>query len=529
MSLSLEDLTSKGSRGEELRKGLAQAVAEGASDPELCVQLAMMCQESGQADDALWFLGVGAKQASPVDKKWPKLTAGLLIDIFEDIQDDAGPAALEKGVFELFSSLDGLHADFHEIYMQVFADDAAEHPKAFERLVDLFEEFEPLLNSESFLCLAFAVRQFEGGCEAAGKIAKRLAEWPNKSRWTYRLLAKLAALRGDYAETENLCRQALRIDGEKFLLQGELAAALFCQGKEKEGREYLVRCLSRSASDEGREKRLEHIRQWAHSLEEAMEKNIADGGAFDRIGAAANYTDSETVNASWPEHLEKSVEKNTYRTVAAYTNTVMFNRVEELLLEHSAIGKVINYGTLCGIREFELASRRPGTLFAGYDISSEATEMNREKFQLDNLMFASNLDDLLGGLESKPGEAVLAHCRTADIMFPEAVKKVYRCCHSHGVKYILAAEYFSICISTLDYPDFEANPVDTVHWDGILMIHDYGKIFAETGYRVTSSEYRPVPLLVDDHGGQAMLLIWLVVGERMDAAGGAGPQGGAGQ
>jgi len=81
--------------------------------------------------------------------------------------------------------------------------------------------------------------------------------------------------------------------------------------------------------------------------------------------------------------------------------------------------------------------------------------------------------------------------------------------------------YFSVCVPTLDYPDFAANPVDTAHWNGVLMIHNYDRILPDCGYRVVSSEYRPVPLMVHDHGLQEALLIRLVLAERADGGGDA--------
>ena len=214
-------------------------------------------------------------------------------------------------------------------------------------------------------------------------------------------------------------------------------------------------------------------------------------------------------------HREECVEANGLRTVSGYTNNVMFGEVETLLAAHPSIRKVINYGTLCGIREYELAARHPGVIWAGYDISELATQWNREAYQRDNLVFDSDLERMLKELETADGEALLVHCRTTDIMLPEAVKRVYRLCRARGVTRVMTAEYFSRCIPTLAYPDFERNPVDTVHWDGILVIHNYRKILPETGYRVVRAEFCPVPLLVSATG-EGLLneqMIELVYGE----------------
>jgi len=84
-------------------------------------------------------------------------------------------------------------------------------------------------------------------------------------------------------------------------------------------------------------------------------------------------------------------------------------------------------------------------------------------------------------------------------------------------KVVLAAEYFSLSFATLNYPDFKSNPVDTAHWDGILMIHNYEKIFPETGYRILESKFLPLPLYVSatGEGRHSAALIQVVLAERV--------------
>jgi len=112
----------------------------------------------------------------------------------------------------------------------------------------------------------------------------------------------------------------------------------------------------------------------------------------------------------------------------------------------------------------------------------------------------------------------MTHCRTMDIMFPEALRNVYRRCRAMNLDFILSAEYLGASILTLDYPDFTKETVDTVIWEGIVMIHDIPKILKEEGYRIISTEYRPIPLLVSagGEGLQPCQLIQLVLAERVE-------------
>jgi len=333
--------------------------------------------------------------------------------------------------------------------------------------------------------------------------------------WTLRLRAKLAALQGDQGSAESRLRQAVERWGDRLGVLGELAAILYCQGREAEARGCLARSVGLVTPDLLKA-RQEENRIWADQLNRAMAEGRADGGQKFNLGASINYSDSDEIATKWRQHFHECREADGFRTVAAYTNTVMFERVEDLFGEDPDLKKVVNYGTLCGVREHAMAGRHPERVFAGYDISEVATALNRDRFRGANLMFESDLEVLLQRLGAMAGACLLVHCRTADIMLPEAVKRVYRSCHAHGVRWILSAEYVGQQIGTMNYPNFRAQPVDTVHWEGILMIHNYDKIFPEVGYRVVDSRHRPVPLLVSGSGEglQPAQVIRLVLAER---------------
>ena len=99
-------------------------------------------------------------------------------------------------------------------------------------------------------------------------------------------------------------------------------------------------------------------------------------------------------------------------------------------------------------------------------------------FTRPNLRFEHDLGRALAGGR---GETLLTHCRTADVMLPGAVRALYRAAFEAGVRHVLAAEYYCLCVPRMAFPDFANQPVDTVHWDGILMVHNYPKLLAESG------------------------------------------------
>lgn len=435
----------------------------------------------------------------------------------------AGTAAASEGLRGLVRFLDQLADTEHEDTIQSVIDAFAGDPEDAAARIAAASTPELAETSATFAGLRLAAEGLGGTAVPAcrAEAAERLDGLAGPTRWAFRALAKLAALNGDCRQAADILERAIATRGDAMPILLERAAMLFCLGREAEARAAVSRAFASGPVDVIR-RRQDEIRTWGDQLEDAMAHGLADGGPLGSIGSAAGYVEPERVRALWHAHREDCVEGRTRASVCAWTNAVMFGRVEDLLAADPDLRHVVNFGTLCGIREAALAARHAEVSWAGFDISEVATALNREHFRGSNLVFSSDLDGLLGDLAGKPGKSLLAHCRTTDVMLPEAVKTLYRRCHGHGIDAILAAEYFSVCVPTLDYPDFDADPVDTVHWDGVLMIHNYDRILPEAGYRVVSSEYRPVPLMVHDHGLQEALLIRLVLAERVGGAEGGG-------
>ncbi len=415
-----------------------------------------------------------------------------------------------------FAALDRLPMGYQELCMQGMVGKLASEPEAAAAFVQGYSDAKELRESQSFLSLCLAVHMLAGELAAAESVSRLIDAFSHKTRWTRGALARLSVSNGDYEEAEKQCRTAIENDLGALRVMGFMAAVLYARGKEGEARDFLKRSFSQMNPEELALRRNE-ITDWSGQLREALANKTVDGGELYRIGAAANYTDHERLLGFWREHDRNCGRENTYRTVSAHTNTVMFDALEAVLAERPGITKIINYGTLSGGREYELAGRLAHT-FWGYDVSDEATRLNRKRFVRDNLFFSSDFESLLSDVNGLPGGSVMTHCRTMDIMFPEAVRNVYRRCHAGNLDFILAAEYLGASILTLDYPDFTKESVDTVIWEGIVMVHDIPKILEEEGYRVISTEYRPIPLLVSASGEglQPCQLIQLVLAERVE-------------
>lgn len=493
-----EDLLRRDDVGAALRAQLAEALNMGRADLNLCLHLAERCRDNGTPALGLWFLVVALPQAEFRDDRWPSLFGPLLAGTLSRLGGEGGHEDERSTAAFAFATLDTSQTLVHQRLSYAVAESIANQPPAGLGLERLAGD-RRVAGSESFLTAQLAARLFERDLDGAAEISETLNQRPEKSLWAWRTLAKLAVAKGRLEDGISLLRQAISAHGDNHFADGELATLLYCLGRKDEARTYLRRSLS-LMRPEVVAQRQKAMRGFNDTLQKAISEKLTDGGPKGGIGAAANYLDPGETGALWHQHRQACRAENTFRTISGYTNTVMFERVEALLAQNPEIQKVVNYGTLCGEREAELAEHYPDRTFAGYDISPDATHLNQETYQRGNLLFGSDLNRLLEQLSTVSGETLVVHCRTTDVMFPEAVRNVYRACWSHGVGYVLAAEYFSYSFLTLDYPDFATENLDTVQMGGIVVMHNYDKIFPETGYAVVANEYTPMPLLVSGTG-----------------------------
>jgi len=514
--LALDTLIGTGAEGVVAREGFARAVAGGGIDPALTLKLAEACRVRGHAAEGLWFTGLALPRARLDQDDLASLLTDLFAGASDGLAGDRGDVRATAGLSRLFAVLDGLPTERHLFCMRAVARSVADATAPAAVLAERFSSDGWARQSEAFSAFAVAASLAAQGPEAARPFAERLSQLSSPSSWSLLTLAKLAVIDGDLAASEAYCRRAITDHGENVFVLGSLAAALYCQGNEDEARVWSKR-LSASMPPAAVERAVRQRAERVAELNDAIAQGLTDGGGWNRIGSSVHYTEPARVTDLWRRHAETCGADHTYRTISAYTNSVMFGCVEALFTERPGLTKVVNYGTLAGVWEDDLAKRHPEKQVRGYDISEVATALNREAFRRDNLAFGSDLEAMLKDLSEMPGDALFIHCRTADVMLPAAVKAVYECCRAHGVANILSAEYSGICLDN-DFPDFAAAGTESVHWSGILMIHDYDRIFAHVGYRVVSSEHRPLPLLASGGGEglQSGQMIRLVLAERAD-------------
>lgn len=429
----------------------------------------------------------------------------------------AGPQAADPDTVGhtlplLFRHLDSLADGLHEAALAEIAKALAGAPDGLA--AHLAAHLDGLAESRSFLCALLMSAVMEGAEEAGAEARRRLSALPAPGHGAITCLAKALIANGDLEAAADILASAAAVP-EAHRGAGTLAATLFCLGREAEARDMLARSLAH-LGDDWKEAKRRFNEAWAAQLAEALTEGTLDGGEADRLGAAATYTREDRWRSFWDDHRESCGPENRMRTVAGYTNALMFGEAEALLDQETGLTKLVNYGTLCGLLEDGLAARRPDLTVAGYDVCPNATALNRQTYARPNLHFSDDFDGLLGALESEDGDSLLVHCRTFDVMLPGAVRAAYRACRERGVRYILSAEYFSVCWDSLDWPRFTPDGPPTVQWDGVVMVHDLPRYVEEAGYRVMRDSFHPLPLFASGtaEGLQPAQLIRLILAER---------------
>jgi hypothetical protein len=511
IDLNLEELLDDGPQGADLRNKMLSVVGAGAVDPEVGVRLAVLSVGSERPAFALGMLAAVLDSGAP---------AGIILEsaIAQSLAALASTGTQpDPLVANFFRALDRLDSGRHDSLMDMLANIADDDLGTVRAAVRHFAEDAHIAASESFLGVALVVRQFDCDDAASREVAEALAGLPDIKRWTYRALAKIKAQQGDYAAAETLCRTAVNKFGLEHFVIEQIAGLCLAQGRMDDARMYLELSV-RFINPEAVAGRRRDVEEWKKQFDRGVAEDLTDyPDKKNWLGAAVNYTDTTMVSdVLWPQHRWECPVDLTYRRVCAWTNTTMFGIVEEQLAADPEITKIVNYGTMCGVREAELASRHADRLWVGFDISETATALNRDAFRAPNLRFDSDLSELLRDLAAMPGKTLLTHCRSFDCVLPARARQIYRSCHEAGVDIVVNAEYFSRCQMTMDYPDFEGSDAaaDAVYWDGILVIHNYAKVLPACGYRIVCDRHRPVPLLRAGHGVQDGMTTRLVIAVR---------------
>jgi hypothetical protein len=185
------------------------------------------------------------------------------------------------------------------------------------------------------------------------------------------------------------------------------------------------------------------------------------------------------------------------------------NIIQETINDHSDITQVIDFGTFCANPLFRLSINNPAIKFFGVDREHATKNLNDAAYQNSNLNFiAGQIIDVLPTIATN-NTSMLFHSRTATLIYPEQLKRIYKACAANGVKYIATYENFALSRTELKYFDFERMPAEAVPYGSVMMIHNYPAYMKEAGYEIVSEKRFPYAdlfwkgseeLLGDAHG-----------------------------
>lgn len=160
---------------------------------------------------------------------------------------------------------------------------------------------------------------------------------------------------------------------------------------------------------------------------------------------------------------------------------------------------VIDFGALCGEINFRLAYRFPGVHVCGVDRQTIIKRLNDEAYSLPNLSFRDgDIFESLKDLSDPP--TLFTHTRTTVLCYPDFVQRLYEDCYAKGVQTIVGFEPSGISRDTMRFPDY-GNMPESVAFRSVMMLHNYPKMLAQAGYRITKSEMVPVSFLYFDDPG----------------------------
>ena len=342
-----------------------------------------------------------------------------------------------------------------------------------------------------FLGIAYYAK---GDLKNAFNVFKELDDLESSERTCLYMSRCLMHIGGNDELVQLLQKGSSRFPGSALLLL-PLANAYFRNGKTDLANETLGK-INKEA--------LKEIQSRSHNLEnlkKEIEQALADKTIVrptEKLGFQA-YTE-ESVQYYWETLFYHFVNKSRFQHGWSDLCYITEARIEQYLKKCPDIKSVLNFGVFCAVPDYNLSVRHPDINFIGVDREQSTKNLNDTAFQGKNLSFhALDMIDIIYDDRTevkqfitetvrKNPELMIFHARTATLIYPEALKKFYKCCAALGVKYISMYENMCISRSYMQYFDFDNLPADAIPFFSIMMIHNYKKYLEEAGYEIIENE-----------------------------------------
>ena len=171
----------------------------------------------------------------------------------------------------------------------------------------------------------------------------------------------------------------------------------------------------------------------------------------------------------------------------------------------SGIETVINFGVFCGETDYRSAKKFPSVSFIGVDREAATKKLNDAAYTLKNLSFVqADIMNFLPVVAERKGVKLLFHARTATLLYPNLLLKIYKSCATAGIQYIALYENFSLSRSTFLLHDFDSFPAQSVPYAETMFIHNYRQFLEETGYEMIEFKKLPYADLIWHHNPEVL-------------------------
>jgi hypothetical protein len=228
------------------------------------------------------------------------------------------------------------------------------------------------------------------------------------------------------------------------------------------------------------------------AAELADEIAAAEDNQFDLDGAMAEerlvlssekdiYNDA-FCRSMWISYYESYNTRNPRQHGDRLLADIYLRQLDDL---NGDVDVVVDFGSMCAQPIFEAALRMPGVQFFACDRQPLIAELNEAAYPAPNLDFrACDIFEMLSEAAKLPGRKALSHVRTACVLYPDLVRKLYAACRDAGIDHILLIENADLQRTTLRFYEFDALPAPSIVTKHKLYLHDYRSMLDDAGYTV---------------------------------------------
>lgn len=213
-----------------------------------------------------------------------------------------------------------------------------------------------------------------------------------------------------------------------------------------------------------------------------------------------NYLSEEYLAQNWQGYLTQ-LRNGTNGDTGLFQNTFC-NAVRAMLASDNSIADQVDFGAFCGLNNHRLAREFPSRRFWAVDRGKVIKDLNEEMFSAPALAFVD--DDIISFLEGQRFEnGLLSHVRTACVLFPEKLRRLYRTAARQGIRYVLVVEHSNFSEELDGYYVYTLGRKPSAVYKKRLFIHNYPGLAYEAGYQPWRAE------IIRGEGGSYMAFVYI--------------------